>query len=350
MDNGFEQNSFWRIRLSERDLLRITKLGRKVDPTIIAAMKNGSAKDFRPALDYHFQSGGKRMRAAMVVLCCGAAGGHPEQAVKPAAVVEMIHNYSLVMDDLIDRGEVRRGRPTVRAAFGDSVALLIAMFYREVLDDLIEGCIKTSKVRRIAVRSMKEIIDGERLDLLLEQAGREDPYLIKNRITKPSFDVYLDMIGKKTAALFRAAGEIGGIVAGASQHVVDGLGMCGWKAGLAFQVMDDFLDICADKTGKQQAKDVVEHKLGNAAILVALRFLSERKQAELKHILRSDRVSSAMVARARSLVNETPAESDCKDIAVKYLEDAKTHLAVLNESVYKRELSNLADDIVTRSY
>jgi geranylgeranyl diphosphate synthase, type I len=313
-------------------------------------MRNGSAKDFRPSLNYHFEAGGKRMRAAMVVLCCGAAGGRLEHAVRPAAVVEMIHNYSLIMDDLIDRGEVRRGRPTVRAAFGDSVALLIAMFYREVLDDLIEGCNETSKVRRIAVRAMKEIIDGERLDLLFEQAGREDPYLIKNRITRPTFDLYLDMIGKKTAALFRAAGEIGAIAAGASQHVVDGLGMFGWKAGLAFQVMDDVLDICGDKTGKQQAKDVVEHKLGNAAILVALRFMTERKQTELKRILRSERVSNAMVARARSLVNETPAESDCKDIAVKYLEDAKKHLAVLKESTYERELSNLADEIVTRSY
>lgn len=313
-------------------------------------MRNGSAKDFRHALDYHFEAGGKRMRAAMVMLSCGAAGGRPEQAVRPAAVIEMIHNYSLVMDDLIDRGDVRRGRPTVRAAFGDSVALLIAMFYREVLDDLIKGCIRDSSVRRIAVRSMKEIIDGERLDLLFEQAGREDPYLIENRIGEPSFDLYLDMIGKKTAALFRAAGQIGGIAASASQHVVDGLGMFGWKAGLAFQLMDDVLDICADKTGKQQAKDVVEHKLGNAALLVALRFMSERKQAELKRILRSDRASSAMVARARLLVDQTPAESECKDIAVRYLEDAKRHLAVLKESAYKRELSNLADDIVTRSY
>lgn len=290
------------------------------------------------------------MRAAMVVLSCGAAGGRPERAVKPAAVVEMIHNYSLVMDDLIDRGEVRRGRPTVRASFGDSVALLIAMFYREVLDDLIQQCAQQVRVRPIAVLAMKEIIDGERLDLLFEQAGREDPYLNKNRITNPSFDLYLHMIGKKTAALFRAAGEIGAVSASASQQAVDGLGMFGWKAGLAFQIMDDVLDLCGDQTGKQQAKDVVEHKLGNAAILVALRFMSPRKQSELKRILRSKTITQAMVTRAKSLVNQTPAESDCKDIAVKYLEDAKKHLDVLKESTFKRELSKLADEIVTRSY
>jgi geranylgeranyl pyrophosphate synthase len=132
--------------------------------------------------------------------------------------------------------------------------------------------------------------------------------------------------------------------------VVDGLGMFGWRAGLAFQVMDDVLDICGTQTGKQQAKDVVEHKLGNAAILVAMRFMSSRKRAELMAILGSERVSRAMALRARALVSETPAEADCREIALDYLVDAKKHLAVVKESTYRRELSNLADDIVTRSY
>ena len=290
------------------------------------------------------------MRAAMVLLCCGASGGLPEKAVNHAAVIELIHNYSLVMDDLIDRGDLRRGRPTVRAAFGDSVAILIAMFYREALDDLVQECERAVAVRRVAVRSMKEIIEGERLDLLLEQAGRTDPYLLKNRVTNPSFDRYLDMIGKKTAALFKAAGEIGGIAAGATEHVIDGLGQFGWKAGLAFQIMDDVLDVCADQTGKQQAKDVVEHKLGNAAVLVALRFLSGSKRLELLRILRTERVSRTMVNRARLLVSETPAESDCREIAMDYLEDAKKHLEVVKASSYREQLSKLADDIVSRTY
>ena len=321
-----------------------------MDPAIIAALRNGSAKDFRPSLNYHFEAGGKRMRAAMVVLCCGAAGGHPERAIKPAAVVEMIHNYSLVMDDLIDRGEVRRGRPTVRVVLGNSVALLVAMFYREVLDDLIQDCPATDEVRRIAVNAMKEIIDGERLDLLFEQAGREDPYLLKNRVVRPSFDLYLDMVGKKTAALFEAAGQIGAHVANADRQVIRSLGSFGWKAGLAFQIMDDVLDICGERTGKQEAKDVVEHKLGNAAIIVALRFLSAKKRSELRKILSSERVSHKMISRARALVSETPAETDCRQIAVKYMEESKKHLTILKESSYRQQLSKLAEEIVVRSY
>jgi len=286
----------------------------------------------------------------MVVLSCAAAGGRVERAIKPAAVVEMIHNYSLVMDDLIDRGEVRRGRPTVRVVMGDSIALLVAMFYREVLDDLIEDLPANRNVRKVAVKTMKEIIDGERLDLLLEQAGRTDPYLIKNRISKPTFKTYLDMVGKKTASLFKAAGQVGAYAANAETRIVNALGTYGWKAGLAFQVMDDVLDICGEKTGKQQAKDIIEHKLGNAAILIALRFLSRKDREELKKIVGSERVSTQMLKKARSMVNKTPAERECREIAMKYLEDAKASLSVLKPSPFKDALSDLADQVVARSY
>jgi len=158
------------------------------------------------------------------------------------------------------------------------------------------------------------------------------------------------MIGKKTASLFKAAGQIGAYAAKAETGVVNALGAFGWKAGLAFQVMDDVLDICGKKTGKEQAKDIIEHKLGNAAILVAMKFLSSRDRQELKKIISSERVSKKMVTRARGLVDKTPAERDCKEIASGYLEDAKTSLSVLRPSRFKDALSDLADQIVARSY
>ena len=336
--------------MSPSGLARFIRLGQQADPVILDALSRGAPSEFRPALSYHFEVAGKRMRAAMVVLSCAAAGGRVERAIKPAAVVEMIHNYSLVMDDLIDRGEVRRGRPTVRVVMGDSIALLVAMFYREVLDDLIEDLPAHGNVRKVVVKTMKEIIDGERLDLLLEQAGRTDPYLIKNRISNPTFKTYLDMVGKKTASLFKAAGQIGAYAANAETRIVNALGTYGWKAGLAFQVMDDVLDICGEKTGKQQAKDIIEHKLGNAAILIALRFLSRKDREELKKIVGSERVSTQMLKKARSMVNKTPAERECREIAMKYLEDAKASLSVLKPSPFKVALSDLADQVVARSY
>src|SRR5437879_13850632 len=114
--------------MSRSGLARFIRLGQQADPAILDAMKRGAPSEFRPALSYHFEVAGKRMRAAMVVLSCGAAGGKVERTVKPAAVVEMIHNYSLVMAGLIDRGGVRRGRPTVRVATRVAIALLGARF------------------------------------------------------------------------------------------------------------------------------------------------------------------------------------------------------------------------------
>ena len=336
--------------MNRSGLTRFIRLGQQADPLILDALRRGAPAEFKPALSYHFEVAGKRMRAAMVVLSCAAAGGKVERAVKPAAVVEMIHNYSLVMDDLIDRGEVRRGRPTVRVVMGDSIALLVAMYYREVLDDLIEQSPASSKIRNVAVKTMKEIIDGERLDLLLEQAGRSDPYLLKNRISNPSFKSYLDMVGKKTASLFKAAGQIGAYSAKADPRIVNALGTFGWKAGLAFQVMDDVLDICGEKTGKQQAKDIIEHKLGNAALLVAMRFIPRKERLELMKIIGSERVSKQMVTRAMTIVNRTPAERECKEIAMRYLEDAKRSLFALKPSPFRDALSDLADQVVARSY
>jgi len=331
-------------------LSKIVKMGRKVDPIIFETLAQASSSKFQSPVTYHFRTGGKRMRATLVLLACAACGGRTQDAMNPAALVEMIHNYSLVMDDLIDRGLVRRGKPTVRVQYGDSIALLVAMLYREALDDLIGRCISPNKIRLVAVQSMKDIIEGERLDLLLEQAGREDLYLRSQRILNPSFSIYVEMIGKKTAALFKAASKIGAYSARARSAIVRSLGEFGWKAGLAFQIMDDVLDICGQETGKQMGKDIIEHKLGNAVILTALRYLPRSKKSEILTILRSEKVSQTMMTRARQLVMETPAEKDCREIAEKYLNEAKAHLSLLRESAYREGLATLSDAIVSRTF
>lgn len=325
-------------------------MGRKVDPIILDAINSMGVEGFRPTLTYHFKVGGKRMRAAMVMLSCGASGGRIEDSLKPAAVVEMIHNYSLVMDDIIDRGDVRRGKPTVRSRFGNSVSLLVAMLYREVLDDMIQEIPRKHLIRRIAVGAMKEIIEGEKLDLQFEQAGRDDPFLIAHRIRRPSFKLYLNMIGKKTAALFRAAGEIGAHSAGGNAVAVRALSSFGWNAGLAFQIMDDVLDICAAQTGKQQGKDIIEHKLGNAVILSAIEYLPLKDRDQILKILASPRVSLRQVAITRRLVLKTPAESDCKEVAKKYLQVAKDHLSLLKRTQHSIALAELGDEIVSRNF
>src|SRR5438094_8083083 len=114
--------------------------------------------------------------------------------------------------------------------------------------------------------------------------------------------------------------------------------------------MHDVVDVDEEHAGRQEDKDGGGHKVGNAAIIVALRFLSAKKGSELRRILSSERISHNMVTRARAIVSETPAETDCRQIAVKYVEEAKKHLTALKESSYRQELSRLAEEIVARSY
>ncbi len=334
----------------DASLPRIIRLGRKVDPIILGALSNSSSPRFRSLLNYHFKVGGKRVRAAMMILSSMACGGSLGDSLKPAAVVEMIHNYSLVMDDIIDHAKLRRGKPTIRVYAGESISLLIAMHYREVIDDVIDECERSTEVRRVAVNTMKEIIDGERLDLLLEQAGRMDPYLVANRVTMPSVTLYLNMIGKKTAALFRASSEIGGLTARAPGRTISRLRAYGWNAGLAFQVMDDVLDIFGNATGKQSAKDIIEHKLGNVVVLIAMKFLPTEDRVELQRILQMEEVSPKLAEKARKIIGKTPAETASKDVAQGYLEKAKAQLTAFEDSEYARGLAALADEFVKRTY
>src|SRR2546427_10885045 len=99
--------------MSHSGLRKFIRIGQQADPVILDALSRDAPADFKPALRYHFEVAGESMRAGMLFFNCAAAGGKNERAIKTAAVVEMIHNYLLVMDDLIYCGEIRQGRPTV---------------------------------------------------------------------------------------------------------------------------------------------------------------------------------------------------------------------------------------------
>src|SRR5438132_14222320 len=100
--------------MSPSGLARFIRLGQQADPVVLDAVSRGAPSAFRPARSYHFEVAGKRMRAAMGVVSCAAAGGRVDRAIKPAAAVEMMHNYPLAMEGLINRADVRRRRSTLR--------------------------------------------------------------------------------------------------------------------------------------------------------------------------------------------------------------------------------------------
>lgn len=330
-------------------LEEILSIGRSVDPIIREYLVRGASDPFKPILLHQFMAGGKRVRAALAILSCEASGGSRSTGLNGAAVVELIHNYSLLVDDIIDKGEVRRGLPTTRRLYSDAMALLAAMSYRESLDELAEACRNPREVRRLINSTIRDLIEGERLDILMEQAGRGG-YLEEKRLREVGIGDYMNMIGKKTGALIRMSCEIGCVEAGAPVDLRMALSSYGWNIGLAFQVVDDFLDIYGEETGKARGKDIMEHKLGNIAVLYALEALPEEFKGRLLSILRMEEVSQEGLAEAFKLIDMTDARDRCRSLAFQLVEEGKRSLSPLPETEAKRSLMELADFIANRTY
>ena len=328
----------------------ILSIGKLVDPILNRYLSKEVSDAFHPIVKHQISTGGKRVRASLSILSCKAAGGLQENGLLGAALVELIHNYSLIIDDIIDRGELRRGVPTTRSLYSDAMALLSGMFYRECLSELTEDCRNPHEIRSIMISVIKELIEGERLDILMEQTDWRGSYIEQNRRLNVKFDEYLYMIGKKTAALIGASCEIGGVEANASKTLRNSLLQYGWYIGLAFQIVDDFLDIFGEQTGKTKGKDIIEHKLGNAVIIFALQTLPLNERQQLLSIIQQNTVAEEDLINALNLISSTNAKDQTKEYAYTLVEKSKTYLSILPETKAKQNLIALADFIVERTY
>jgi geranylgeranyl diphosphate synthase type I len=199
---------------------------------------------------------GKRIRPLLVLLTCSAAGGNWKQALPAAAAVELIHNFSLLHDDIEDRSPLRRGRPTVWVEWGIpqaintgdamfSLAHLVLLNLKKELSQSI-----TLDSAEILQQTCLALTQGQHLDIAYED--QENLHI----------DDYWLMIGGKTAALLSACTELGALAAGTSRSIQQHYQAFGFNLGLAFQVLDDLLGIWGDaaKIGKSNASDLVTGK------------------------------------------------------------------------------------------
>ena len=200
---------------------------------------------------------GKRIRPLLCLMACEAVGGDPEQALPAAAAVEILHNFSLVHDDIQDGDEIRRHRPTVWKQWGVPQAInmgdgMFALAYQAMLRLPRHGVAAEVTVAALdqLTRTCLNLTEGQYLDLSFE-----------NRLNV-EVEEYLHMIGGKTAALIAASLAIGALVGGAGDHVDEALDCFGYNIGLAFQIRDDILGIWGDPamTGKAAGNDLLRQK------------------------------------------------------------------------------------------
>ena len=234
---------------------------------------------------------GKRLRPALTILTCEALGGTAEAARGPAVAVELVHNFSLVHDDIQDQSDYRRGRETVWRLWGAPQAINVgdAMFASAQLA-LVEQTRPPGRLAE-AVRMLNEtclrLVEGQFLDLDLES------------VSSVSFDLYDQMIARKTAALIACSCSLGALAADADDATVAACGALGHQLGIAFQLQDDVLGVWGDPraTGKPSGTDILSRKKGLPMVL-ALTRASGAALDRLHAILRAEQAPDGQTLRA----------------------------------------------------
>lgn len=220
----------------ERALQRVESLMMEVTESEVTVLRDAS---------HHILSaGGKRVRPRLALLAYVAVGGHePTEAAPVAAAVELVHTASVVHDDINDHGLVRRGRPSINAIWGRTYALLTGDY---LFTKVYELMAPYKDLNIILADATVALVEGETLQA---SAVKE------NNFTR---EVYNRIIALKTAALFRAAAELGARVAGGSEQAITALANFGYDIGLAFQIVDDVLDLTGDteQLGKSAGVDL----------------------------------------------------------------------------------------------
>ncbi|WP_441338669.1 polyprenyl synthetase family protein, partial [Methanothrix soehngenii] len=253
-------------------------------------------------------SGGKRLRPSMLLLAAEAAGGEA-LALAPAAVsIELVHNFTLIHDDIMDNADVRRGRPAVHKIWGQSGAILAGdTLYSKAFQVL--GMTAASPERILGAMNMLSrtctaICEGQWLDMEFES---------KDRVTE---NEYMEMIEKKTGVLYGASAGMGGLLAGASPEVVRALDEFGRLTGMGFQLQDDVIDLLTPEevSGKRQGGDLIE---GKKTLIMIHAFANDvvvpvfsKKDASAVEIFRSISIleGSGSIEYARSRAEEMVAQ------------------------------------------
>lgn len=314
----------------------------RVSADIAARMRGGRPRGLYEAAAHLVTSGGKRLRPHMAIKSCELLGGTAAAALPAASAVEMVHNFTLVHDDIMDNDEVRHGVPTVHRRFGVPVAILAGdVLFSKAFEAVSGPRIGAGRSALLAARlaaACTEVCEGQMLDMEMAGSGR-----------MPSEAEYLGMVSKKTAALFDAACAMGAICAGAGRRDAARLASFGRNLGVAFQITDDLIGVMGDPavTKKPVGNDLREGKK-SLPILMALGSATGAARRSIEGCLGNRRASKRDLAAAVDAIRGMGIDGDVRDRAVLHARRARRSLAG-RDGPAAAELSSLLDFVVGRS-
>lgn len=283
---------------------------------------------------YVISSGGKRLRPALCIMSYGAVGGKDMmKPVKVGAAFEIIHSATLVHDDINDQGEIRRGRKTLHKEYTVSKAI-------------IAGDYMFAMGFRLLAAEAPQIVDYI-VDASASMGAGEFVQKDFEHASSVTEDDYIEIITGKTAKLFEASSKSGAAVANADGAMLEALGNFSHYIGLAFQIVDDTLDVTGDphNTGKAIGTDLIE---GKPTLPVIYAMQDPDKGPRLIELFEKADVTTDDVAEALELIRSTDSVDRCLSKAREYVDEAVGCMDSVPDSIYKDALLDLASYIVRR--
>jgi geranylgeranyl diphosphate synthase type II len=288
---------------------------------------------------YAMAGNGKRVRPVLLLLACDALKGPVEEALPAAAAVELMHNFTLVHDDIMDHDATRRGRPTLHCKWDNETALLagdglLALAYRSLLRTRTPNLLRVAKV---FTDGIIELCEGQALDRDFEQ---RDDVTMSN---------YFNMILRKTARLLAVCAEIGALVAAATEAQVKLFRQFGEHLGVAFQIQDDLLDITVaqDVLGKDFGSDVKRHKR-TFLYVHAMAHGAAGYRESLKKFFHRSSVAQADILAVQRIFYDAGAVAAAEKAVHHHLQQAHRCLAQLEPAAETTALRELVEMILKR--
>lgn len=320
---------------------QIEKNAKTVNKYLNSKLK-GNPKKLYDAAGHLIVHGGKRLRPYMVIRSCQILNGKVSNAMPAASAVEMVHNFSLVHDDIMDNDEMRHGVPTVHKKFGMPIAILagdvlFSKAFQVITDSKLSSSATTQLVSRLS-KACVDICEGQLLDVKMAEEEKI-----------PSQAEYITMIGKKTAALFDVSCAMGAICASNKPKDISNLSSFGRNLGIAFQITDDLIGVMGDPkiTKKPVGNDLREGKK-SLPILMAIKLAKGNDKKIILKAFGNSKISRKDLNKAVETIRSLGIEQNVRKQALKYAEKAEKSLEKYSGSA-KAELISLLDFVVKRS-
>ncbi|KOF54068.1 octaprenyl diphosphate synthase [Achromobacter sp. DMS1] len=305
----------------------------KAVDAVIRQRLNSDVVLIRTIGDYIIGAGGKRMRPALVLMVARALGYEGERHHLLAAVVEFIHTATLLHDDVVDESDLRRGRETANAVFGNAASVLVGDYlYSRSFEMMVEA--DSMRIMSILSEATTVIAEGEVLQLL----NVHDPDVSQER--------YLQVVRYKTAKLFEAAARVGAVLAGATPEQEDAAAAYGRHVGTAFQIVDDVLDYRGDAAalGKNVGDDLREGKPTLPFIRV-MEVGTPQQQQLIRDAIRTGDADFAAVAAAIQATDALDHAMKAAEAEARLASDA---LSCYPASIYRKSLLEFCAFAVNR--